>query len=124
MFSVQEDVLTYEVAVQIDDLQRWMTADNICKAPDSVLVLLSDAHSPQVELYQGGAGCQAGTHLGQPLAPESVPLCHIAAQFSILIPTLGSGPKIISLNKSICHACSLAAVSCHCCSGVVQQWHH
>jgi len=52
-------VTTYQVAIQVDDLQASMTASNICKLPDSVLMLLSDAHSPQVELYQAGAGCQA-----------------------------------------------------------------
>lgn len=40
-----------------------MAAGNICKLPDSLLMLLSDAYSPQVELYQGSAGRQAWAQL-------------------------------------------------------------
>ena len=60
-------VHTYQVAIKVDDLECWMAASDVCKLADSLLVLLSYAHSPQVELYQGSAGCQARAQSGQAL---------------------------------------------------------
>lgn len=42
---------TYQIAIKIDDLQCRMTADHVCKLSDSILVLLSDAHSSEVEVH-------------------------------------------------------------------------
>lgn len=59
MQNAQADSRTNQVAIKVDDLEGSMAAGNVGKLPDSLLMLLGDAHSPQVELYQGTAGRQA-----------------------------------------------------------------
>ena len=51
-----------------------MAAGYICKLPDSLLLLLRDAHSPKVELQQGSAGRQARAQSGQALTAQCIPL--------------------------------------------------
>ena len=67
MYSMQQDALpevgdshcaglnmldrrTNQVAIKVDDLECRMAAGDVCKLPDSLLLLLRDAHSPEVEL--------------------------------------------------------------------------
>ena len=51
-----------------------MAAGDVCKLPDSLLLLLRDAHSPQVELHQGSAGCQTGAQPAQAFTAQHIPL--------------------------------------------------
>ena len=60
-------MLTYQITVQIDDLKRRVTAGNIGKLPDSLLMLISDAHRLEVDFCQCYAGCYAWTQTAQPL---------------------------------------------------------
>lgn len=74
MQNAQADSRTNQVAIKVDDLQGSMAAGNVRKLPDRLLMLLGDAHSPQVELYQGSAGCQAWAQLAQALTAQWIPL--------------------------------------------------
>lgn len=42
--------LTYQIAIQVDDLKHGVAAGNIGEQPDGLLVLISDAHSSEVDL--------------------------------------------------------------------------
>ncbi len=42
--------LTYQVAIQIDDLKCWVAAGGIGKQPDRLLVLFCNAHSHEADL--------------------------------------------------------------------------
>ena len=76
---MQTSALTNQVAIKVNDLECCMAAGHICKLPDRLLLLLRDAHSPEVELLQGSAGCQARAQSGQALATQCIALYQIAA---------------------------------------------
>ena len=75
---MQTSTPTNQVAIKVDDLECCMAASDVCKLPDSLLLLLRDAHSPEVELLQGSAGCQARAQSGQALAAQCIALYQIA----------------------------------------------
>ena len=67
-------MLTNEIAIQIDILQCWMAAHDICKRAQGIAVLMADPNRSEVDLHQSGTCCYPRTQIKQPSAPKWVPL--------------------------------------------------